>query len=83
LSNGSHLSCHPGGKDFAALLFTQSTSWEIALRNECDDVDNEVVAVENGVDDDWHYGGQEVLAIHLHQHNRQTARLENSAVLLA
>lgn len=53
-----HLSRHPAGKDLAALLLAKTGPGEVALGDEGDDVNDDLMFVEDGIDDDGDDGGK-------------------------
>ena len=53
---------------------------EVTLDDEGDDVNNELVLVEDGVDDDRDHGSKEVAAENLDHDNDKAAGLEHGAV---
>lgn len=71
---------NPSGKDFSALLLTKAGAGEVAARHEGDDVDDELMGIQNGVDDDGHDGGEEVFPEDFDENDNEAAGLEDGAV---
>lgn len=54
---------------------------EVTFYDEGDDVDDELVFVQDGVDDDGHHGGEEVAAEDFDDYDDEAAGLEDGAVV--
>jgi hypothetical protein len=79
LRNCAHLSGYPAGENLAALLFAETGAVEVAFDDESDDVDDELVLVQNGVDNDGDHRGEEVAAEDLDNNDDKAASLEHGA----
>jgi hypothetical protein len=62
------------------LLLAEARAVEITFDDECDDVDDELVLVEDRVDDDWDHGGEEVAPEDLDDYNHKATGLEDGTV---
>lgn len=80
LSNRSHLACNPTCENLAALFLAQAGAVEVTFDDEGDDIDDELVLVEDGVDNDRDHGGEKVAAENLNHNNDEATSLENCAV---
>lgn len=76
----SHLAGHPAGKDLASLLLAEAGSREVALLDEGDNVDDNLMLVENSVNNYGYKRGQVSFAANLDDNDDETACLENSTV---
>jgi hypothetical protein len=54
LGDGAHLAADPPSEDLATLFLTQTAAREVALVDEGDNIDYDLMLVEDGVDDDWY-----------------------------
>jgi len=79
LGHRPHLAANPAGKDLAALLLVEPTTWEVAFVDKGYDVNNNLVLVENRVDDDWHDGRKVCFAGYLHEDDNKPTGLEDGA----
>jgi len=80
LGDGAQLTGDPAGEDLAALFLAETAAREVASADEGDDVDDDLVLVEDGVDDDGDERGEVGFAGYLDQDDDQAACLEDRAV---
>lgn len=80
LCEGTHLTGDPTSQNLAALLLAETRPREVALVNEGDDIDNDLMLVQDRVDNDWHHGTEVCLSCDLGQQNDETSSLEDGAV---
>lgn len=80
LRNRSHLSRHPTGQDLPSLLLAQTRTVKVSFVYKSDNVDDKLVFVENGVDNDGDHGGEEISAKDLDDNDDQAACLEDGTV---
>jgi len=77
LCNRAQTPRHPASEDLAALFLAESGAWEVASADECYNVDDELMGVEDGVDDDGDDASEEVLAVDFCQHDDEAAGLKH------
>ena len=83
LGDCSQLSGHPRCQHFAALLFSQTRTGEVSLRDKCYNVDDHLVLIENSIDNDRDERCQVGLSRYFNHDNHQAAGLEHSTEFLS
>jgi hypothetical protein len=56
LRNCAHLSSDPRAKNLTSLLLSEPGSWEITLRDEGNNIHDDLMLVQYGVHDNWNNG---------------------------
>lgn len=79
LGHSAHFAADPAGEDLAALFLAEAAAREVAAVDKGDDVDDDLVLVEDGVDDDGDDGGEVGLAGDFDEDDNEAAGLEDSA----
>ena len=79
LGDGAQLAADPPGEDLTTLFLVEPAAREVALVDERDDVDDDLVLVEDGVDNDGDERREVRLARDLDEDDDETAGLEDSA----
>ncbi len=82
LRDGAHLPANPVGKNSAALLLTQPRLRKVAKSHKGDDVEDELVFIEDGVDDHWYKRGQEGSRSYLSNEYEQATSMEHGAIAM-
>ena len=80
LGDRLHFATDPGREDLATLLFTQAGTREVAFGYESNNVKDQLMFVENGVDDDWDDRCKEGSSTRLGDQDEEGACLEDGAV---
>ena len=75
-----HLPRHPRCEDLPPLLLAESRSGEVTSSDKDDNVDDQLMTAEDGIDDDRHDRCQICLPYHLDQDDDETASLEYSPI---
>ena len=81
LGDSAQLAGHPGGEDFATLLLAKAGSGEIAFGDEGDNVEDDLVSVEDGIDDDGDDGGEVGFSEDFDKDDNETTGLEDGTDL--
>lgn len=79
MGDRAHFPCNPAGEDLAALFLAKAGAGEVTFGDEGDDIDDGLVLVEDGVDDDGDDGGEIGFADDFDQDDDETAGLEDGA----
>lgn len=79
MGDRAHFPCNPAGEDLAALFLAKAGAGEVTFGDEGDDVDDDLVLVEDGVDDDGDDGGEIGFADDFDEDDDEAAGLEDSA----
>jgi hypothetical protein len=79
LGHGAQLPANPPSQDLATLLLAETAAGEVASVDERDNVHDDLVLVEHGVDDDGHDGREVGLARNFDEDDNETTGLEYSA----
>lgn len=77
LGNRPHFPRDPASEDLAALFFVQAGAGEIAFGDKGNNVDDKLVFVEHGIDDDRDDGGEIGFSAYFDQDDYETASLED------
>jgi hypothetical protein len=77
LSNSPHFAGYPVGKDFATLFLPKTGTGEVAVRNERNDVGNELMFPKNGIDNNRDDRCQICFAHDLDDNDDKTAGLKD------
>jgi len=68
---------HPTRQDLTALFLAESGAWEVATADERNDIHDELVRVEYGINDDGDDACEEVLSVDFRQHDDEAAGLKH------
>lgn len=82
LSNCSHFSGHPTGKDFAPLFLAEARAREVALGNKGNNINYDLVLVQNGVNNDRDDRSEIRSSHYFYKDNHKAPSLEDGTKLI-
>ena len=79
LGDSTEFPSYPRGENLAALFLAEAGAWEVAFGDKGDDVEDKLVLVEDGVDDDRDDGGEVGFSDDFDEDDDESAGLEDGA----